>query len=65
MQTARGYLAYMPNPLEPKIDLSLSIVKELSAADSALSELAGVARTLPNPHLLIGLFLRRRSGAAA
>ena len=61
VQTARGYLAYIPNPLEPQIDLSLSIVKELSAADRALSELAGIARTLPNPHLLIGPFLRREA----
>ncbi|MBE3063452.1 MAG: Fic family protein [Spirochaetes bacterium] len=61
MQTARGYLAYIPNPLEPQIDLSLSIVKELSAADRALSELAGITRTLPNPHFLIGPFLRREA----
>ena len=61
VQTARGCLAYIPNPLEPQIDLSLSIVKELSAADRALSELAGIARTLPNPHLLIGPFLRREA----
>ncbi|MGA2642497.1 MAG: Fic family protein [Spirochaetia bacterium] len=61
VKTARGYLAYIPNPLEPQIDLSLSIVKELSGADRALSELAGIARTLPNPHLLIGPFLRREA----
>ena len=61
VHTARCYLAYIPNPLEPHFDLSLSIVKELSAADRALSELAGIARTLPNPHLLIGPFLRREA----
>ena len=61
VQTSRGYLAYVPNPLEPKIELTLSIVKELSAADRALSELAGIARTLPNPHILIGPFLRREA----
>jgi len=61
IQTARGYLAYIPNALEPQIDFSLSIVKELSAADRALSELAGIARILPNPHLLIGPFLRREA----
>jgi len=61
LQTAQGHLAYVPNPLEPAIDLSLSIVRELSEADRALSELAGVARTLPNPHLLIGPFLRREA----
>jgi len=61
VQTSRGYLAYVPNPLEPKIELTLSIVKELSAADRALSELAGIARTLPDPHILIGPFLRREA----
>jgi Fic family protein len=61
VQTSRGYMAYVPNPLEPKIELTLSIVKELSAADRALSELAGIARTLPNPHILIGPFLRREA----
>lgn len=61
VQAARGYLAYIPNPLEPRINLSLPLVKELSEADRALSELAGVARTLPNPHLLIGPFLRREA----
>jgi Fic family protein len=61
VQTSRGYLAYVPNPLEPKIELTLSIVKELSEADRALSELAGIARTLPNPHILIGPFLRREA----
>jgi Fic family protein len=61
LKTARGYLAYVPNSLEPQIDLSLSLVKELSEADRALSELAGIARTLPNPHLLIGPFLRREA----
>jgi Fic family protein len=61
LHTDRGYLAYSPNPLEPGIELSLPIVNNLSAADRALSELAGIARTLPNPHLLIGPFLRREA----
>lgn len=34
---------------------------EISAADRGLSELAGVARTLPNPHLLIRPFLSREA----
>lgn len=61
LRTDRGYTAYMPNPLEPAIELSLSTVRDLSAADRALSELAGIARTLPNAHLLIGPFLRREA----
>jgi Fic family protein len=41
--------------------VDLSIMRVLSAADRALSELAGIARTLPNPHLLIGPFIRREA----
>jgi len=37
------------------------LVNRLSDADRALSELAGVARTLPNPHLLIGPFVRKEA----
>ena len=37
------------------------MVKILSNADRALSELAGIARTLPNPNLFIGPFMRREA----
>ncbi len=33
--------------------------------DQVLSELAGVARTLPNPHLLINLFIRREAALSS
>lgn len=56
-----GYWAYVPDPLPPDIDITIDVVRELSDADRALSELAGVARTLPNPHLLIGPFVRREA----
>ena len=56
-----GYLAFIPNPLPPKLELSWSLVRENSAADRALSELAGVGRLLPNPHLLINPFMRREA----
>ena len=56
-----GYWAYVPYPLPPDIDITLDLVRELSEADRALSELAGIARTLPNPHLLIGPFIRREA----
>lgn len=58
---AHGYWAYVPNPLPPGIDITLDLVNEMSRADRALSELAGIARTLPNPHLLIGPFMRREA----
>jgi Fic family protein len=57
----RGYWAFVPNPLPPEIELSWKLAGEISAADRGLSELAGVARTLPNPHLLIRPFLSREA----
>jgi Fic family protein len=57
----QGYTAFVPNPLEPSLNLDMPLVAALSGADRALSELAGVARTLPNPHLLIAPFMRREA----
>ncbi len=59
--TTRDYWAFIPAPLEPDLDIKLSFVTALSGADRALSELAGIARTLPNPHLLIRPFVRREA----
>lgn len=61
VKTHQGYWAFVPDPLPPKLDLSWALVSQLSEADRALSELAGVARTLPNPHLLINPFIRREA----
>ncbi|MBI3595823.1 MAG: Fic family protein [Nitrospirae bacterium] len=60
-KTPQGYWAFVPNPLPPFLLLSWDFVKQISDADRSLSELAGVARTLPNPHLLIGPFIRREA----
>jgi Fic family protein len=59
--TPQGYLAFIPHPLPPPLALSWELVRDLSEADRALSELAGIARTLPNPHLLINPFMRREA----
>src|SRR3954469_4780946 len=56
-----GHLAYVPDPLPPKIDLELSTVTLLADAERALGELKGVGQRLPNPHLLINPFLRREA----
>ena len=61
VQAQKGYWAYVPNPLEPLLDLDVHLVRKLAEAERSLGELAGVARTLPNPHLLIGPFLRREA----
>jgi Fic family protein len=56
-----GYWAFVPHPLPPELELTWALIGRLSAADRALSELAGRARSLPNPHLLIGPFIRREA----
>lgn len=61
VKTAQGYLAFVPAPLPPALELSWELVSRLSAAERAISQLAGVGRILPNPHLLIGSFIRRES----
>jgi Fic family protein len=61
LRNPRGYWAFIPNPLPPTLDVDWELVNSISSADRALSELAGIARTLPNPHLLIGPFIRREA----
>ena len=61
LHTPQDYWAYIPAPLEPTIRLDTELLRHLSSADRALSELAGIARTLPNPRLLIGPFIRREA----
>jgi Fic family protein len=57
----RNYWAFVPNPLPPPLELTWELAGEISAADRALSELAGVTRTLPNPRLLIRPFMSREA----
>lgn len=55
------YHAYVPDPLPPSFAWTVELVAELSDADRALGELAGLGRVLPNPHLLITPFIRREA----
>lgn len=61
LRTAQGYAAFVPEPLPPQIDFDIDLVRALSRADAALSELSGLGRVLPNPHLLIAPYLRREA----
>src|SRR3972149_7257852 len=61
IKSTTGYWAFLPNPLPPVIPASWEITKAVSEADRGLSELAGIARTLPNPPLLIGPFVKREA----
>lgn len=57
----REQWAFVPNSLPPRLEITWELAERISDADRALGELAGVARTIPNPHLLIGPFTRREA----
>jgi cell filamentation protein, protein adenylyltransferase len=61
VRTPRGYDAFVPAPLPPALSYDPGLVVSLSRADTALSELSGVGRSLPNPHLLIAPYVRREA----
>lgn len=56
-----GYTAFVPAALPPNLAYDHALVLALSWADAALSELSGLGRQLPNPHLLIGPYVRREA----
>ena len=60
-QGEAAYWAFVLHPLPPDLPADWELARSLSEADRALSELAGVGRTMPNPHLLIGPFVRREA----
>ncbi|HEX3729402.1 MAG TPA: Fic/DOC family N-terminal domain-containing protein, partial [Opitutaceae bacterium] len=55
------YHYFVPADLPPKIDFDWESVKLLSRADSALSELSGLGRALPNPQLLLGPMIAKEA----
>lgn len=57
----KGELAFVPNKLPRELVLSPRLVNQLDRASRAVSVLAGIGETLPNPHLLIRPFLRREA----
>jgi Fic family protein len=56
-----AYHAFIPNPLPPVLPADWELSQILSEADRSLGELAGLGRTIPNPNLLIGPFVRREA----
>ena len=56
-----GYTAYVPDPLPPKFTWEPRLLKALSDADRLIGRLAGEARGLPNPHILMRPFVRREA----
>ena len=60
-QGEAAYWAFVPHPLPPRLAADWELTAILSDADRALAELAGLGRSMPNPHLLIGPFVRREA----
>lgn len=56
-----GFFAFVPSPLPPRLTYDAPLAVAQSRADAALSELAGVGRLLPNPHLLIDPLMRQEA----
>lgn len=61
VRAPRGYWAFLPAPLPPRLVWDDELVRALSRADAALSELSGLGRHLPNPRLLIASYIRREA----
>ena len=61
IKTLKGYRAFHPDPLPPKLNWTPKLVRALSDADQLLGRLAGEGRRLPNPHLLIRPFVQREA----
>jgi len=61
IKTRQGYWAFIPNPLPHKITYDNTMIHMLSEADRSLGELSGTGRLLPNPYILIKLYIRREA----
>jgi Fic family protein len=59
--TPQNYWAFVPAALPPELAYDPELVTLLSRADAALSELSGLGRLLPNPHLLIAPWMAREA----
>jgi Fic family protein len=63
VQQPAGYRAFIPAPLppEPPVEIDAAMLSLLSRADQALGRLDGVALTLPNPDLLVAMYVRQEA----
>lgn len=61
MRSPKGYYAFVPHSLPPKLTYTDELIGNLSEADRKLATLEGVGRRLPNPHLLVNPYMRREA----
>ena len=59
-----GYVAYFPKPIPRRLEVSPANLLRIADAEAALGRLAGASRLLPNPQLLVRLYLRREAVAS-
>ncbi|MEX0786830.1 MAG: Fic family protein [Dehalococcoidia bacterium] len=60
-KSLEGYTTFLPAPLPRTLDIKPELVYLLDSASRAVSVLAGIGETLPNPYLLIRPFMRREA----
>ena len=65
VKTITGYWTFLPAIPPPAIVYDPSLALLLSQADSALSELSGLGRVMPNADLLIAPYVRREAVASS
>ena len=61
MLTPGGYQAFVPAAMPPPIGWDATLAVSLSTADRSIGRLAGEARHLPNPNLLVSPFIRKEA----
>lgn len=61
IRSLKGYTAFVPHPLPPKIEWNNHLVNSLSRANYLLGKLAREGSLLPNPHLLIRPFITKEA----
>jgi cell filamentation protein, protein adenylyltransferase len=63
VKQASGYRAFIPAPLppDPPIAISAEIARLLSSSNLALGRPDGVASVLPNPNLIVAMYVRQEA----
>jgi Fic family protein len=61
VKSSKGYNAFVPYNLPPKLEWDTTVVNSLSRADFLLGKLAREGNKLPNPHLLMRPFITREA----
>lgn len=61
---SHGYVAYFPRPIPREVVISADNLMRVADAEAALGRLAGAGRLLPDPHLLVRLYLHREAVAS-